>query len=179
MTDTLPAFEGHAVRRAGIEIPNAAGGLREAMKIDPQVIRQGERRFVVLEVVCQKVRHEPIDAEQPGGDQSRVHVLSAQAATFVDEDLVRDHLDAQKARIALAADDDSGQQRIGHEQDLMVEHTAGRHKRLRKGCPACEQERDLVKQEKAAAKDAANAAKNEARKAELDDKIADIGRAKQ
>lgn len=169
----LPAFEGHSVTQAGIEIPNAAGGLREAMKIQPEAIKQGERRYVVLEVVCQKVRHEPIDRERPAGDQARVHVLMAEAATFVDHDLVREQLDKQKARIALAKDDASGQQRIGHEADLDLEHFAGRHaKRRKSGCPSCEKEKALELEEKQAAK--AARAKAAAAKKRGDAKVVDI-----
>lgn len=163
---TLPAFEGHAVTQAGIEIPNAAGGLREAMKISPEAIKQGERRYVVLEVVCQKVRHEPVDREQPAGDQARVHVLMAEAATFVDHDLVREQLDKQKARIALHKDEESGQQRIMSDAELDLQHFAGRHATRRKtGCPSCEKEKALEAEEKMAARAAkqkASAAKKRA-----------------
>lgn len=170
---TLPAFEGHDVTQAGIEIPNAAGGLREAMSIQPEAIRQGERRYVVLEVVCQKVRHEPVDREQPAGDQARVHVLMAEAATFVDHDLVRDQLDRQKARIALHKDEVSGQQRTPTDAEFDLEHFAGKHAKRRKtGCPSCEKEKALEAEEKQAAK--AARAKASAEKKRTDGKVVDI-----
>lgn len=173
MTDNLPAFEGHAVRRAGIEIPNAAGGLREAMKISPEAIKQGERRYVVLEVVCQKVRHEPIDSEAPAGDQARIHVLMAEAATFVDEDLVREQLDKQKARIALHKDEESGQQRTPTDAEFDLEHFAGKHAKRRKtGCPSCDKEKALELEEKQAAK--ATRAKAAAEKKRTGGKVVDI-----
>lgn len=111
-TTALEPFEGKDVRRASIEIPNAAGGLRDAMKIEPRTFRQGERVFLVMECVVQKVRFDPIDKDAPGGDQERVHVFMADVTTFVDEGLVKDVLTAQREAIEKAKDEAAGRQKI-------------------------------------------------------------------
>ena len=46
----LEPFEGLEVLEVGIEMPGAAGGLRDPMRIDPQEFSQGERVFIVHEL---------------------------------------------------------------------------------------------------------------------------------
>lgn len=155
VTPVLEPFEGNDVRQVGIEIPGAAGGLRDAMKIDPQVFRQGERCYVVLECEVAKVRFEPIDASDKAGDQRRVHVFDVQAATMVDEGVVRRHLDEQAAKIAamkeraagtrsLADSDEEDEESAAHRR----QHFAGVHADgLRRGCPLCENEAAAMRDE--------------------------------
>lgn len=98
----LAKFEGLDVIRSSVEIPGAAGGLRDAMKVDPIEAHKGDTMYVVLECVVAKVRHDPIDKEDFTGPQERVHILSTTSATIVDKELVFDALAAQKDRIAEA-----------------------------------------------------------------------------
>ena len=74
----MKRFEGKEVLSSGIEIPNAAGGLRAALRIHPQEFHHGERRWVVLEVVVGKVRFDPVPKTS---GLERVHVFAAEAAT--------------------------------------------------------------------------------------------------
>lgn len=154
----LTPFEGKDVLSAAIEIPNAAGGLREAMRIDPQEFHHGDKRYVVLELDCKKVRFDPV-ANTNGLD--RVHVFSAVAATFVDEDLVREQLDEQARRIEaarVAEEQAKGIHRIPFEKDgeeapeaevLTTQHNAGVHADgLRDGCPLCQAEVEAEAKEK-------------------------------
>lgn len=108
----LEQFEGKDVRRAGVEIPNVAGGLRKAMKIQPRTMKQGERGMIAFEYIVQKVRFEPIDKDAPGGDQERIHVLMAEGATFVDAEVVAEAIKAQKELIAKAEEEAKGIQRL-------------------------------------------------------------------
>jgi hypothetical protein len=144
MTETLTQFEGMDVRRASIEIPNAAGGLRDAMKIDPQEFHQGEEIYIVLKCVVQKVRFEPIDKADPSGDQNRVHVFNAEEATFADAELVADHVAAQTERIARAKEQAEGISRLPTDDEreaLGEDHAEGKHAAgLVPGCPDCEEE---------------------------------------
>lgn len=143
---TLADFEGKSVVEVGIEIPGAAGGLREAMKIDPVTFTQGETTFVVLQCKVGKVRFEPIDKDYLDGDQRRVHVFTVEGATMVDGDLVREHLDAQAERILLAREAAQGITRLPMEQDgvefdLALVHADGGHASgLVDGCPVCRAE---------------------------------------
>lgn len=111
----LGEFEGKDVRRAGIEIPNIAGGLRKAMKIQPRVMRQGERGWIAFEYVVDKIKFEPIDGDNPGGDQERIHVLVAEGATFVTEELVGDAIQEQKEAIKKAEEEAKGIMRLGDD----------------------------------------------------------------
>lgn len=146
----LDDFEGLPVVEAGIEIPGAAGGLREAMRIDPQTFHKGEQTFVVLECKVGKVRFDPIDADYLDGPQRRVHVFTVTNATMVDGDLVRVQLADQAERIKLAKEAEAG---IGHlpfdnEGEHGLAHARGEHASgLVEGCPVCQAEVDALDRE--------------------------------
>lgn len=112
---TLSDFEGCPVTESAIEIPDAAGGLRDALKIAPVEWHKGQRVYIVFALDINKVRFDPIDKDEFAGDQRRVHVLKTHQATVVGEDLVKSELDAQAERIAeakAAAEQIEGQQSI-------------------------------------------------------------------
>lgn len=108
----LGEFEGADVRRAGVEIPNVAGGLRKAMKIQPLILHQGDRGWIAFEFVVEKIKFDPIDKDNPAGDQERIHVLSAEGVTFVDGALVADAIKQQKEAIQLAEEEAKGIMRL-------------------------------------------------------------------
>lgn len=147
MANTLAPFEGKDVLQVGIELPGAAGGLRESLRVDPQEFHQGDKVYVVHETTCAKVRFEPIDKADPSGPQRRVHVLGVTTATIVDADLVAQQLDAQRRRI----EDAKGLQRLpGSEAEvrafqLAQAHAAGEHAaELVDGCEVCQAEKDAA-----------------------------------
>lgn len=109
----LDDFEGAAVISSGVEIPNAAGGLRDAMKIEPRQFHHGERVYLVLECDVSKIRFDPI---KDSDDLARVHVFTAQHAVIVDADLVKAQLEEQKARILKAKEEAAGIQRLDFEE---------------------------------------------------------------
>lgn len=144
----LGEFEGVEVRGAGIEIPNAAGGLREALKIEPQTFHGGDKLYAVFELDCKKIRHDPITDGKDGPmiAWKRIHVLSAEGATFVDADVAKGHIDAQRERIQRAKDEATGQQSATSEFE--AQHEAGEHASgLIDGCPQCEAEREAEQAE--------------------------------
>lgn len=126
MTDTLPStdeaarllgfelepFEGLPVVSAGIEIPGAAGGLRDAMKVEPRAWHQGDRCYVLLECDVAKVRHDPIEQGEYNGPQRRVHILNALGGTIMEPDLAKPAIDAQHERITKAREEALGIQRL-------------------------------------------------------------------
>lgn len=116
MTVELSPFEGNEVVAAKIEIPGAAGGLRDAMRTDPVELHQGDRVYVLLETDVAKVRFEPVDKENPAGPQARVHVLDVLVGTIVDEGLAGDAITAQRERILEAKEAEAGIQRIPFEE---------------------------------------------------------------
>lgn len=150
----LTKFEGHAVRQVGIEIPGAAGGLREALKIDPQEFRQGTTVYVVLECPVVKVRHEPIDGTDPGGDQRRVHIFGTSGAAIVDRELVEEALAEQKRRIESAKMAETGEGPLPFDGGAQhqADHGAGLHAAgLVPGCPPCDDEARAAEAEAAEA----------------------------
>lgn len=95
----LPLFEGLDVVTTKVIIKNTGDGLSQAMAIEPQVIAVFDRKFVVLEVECDAVNHRRVKDTEV---LERVVVLKAETATFVDEHLVKDVLDAQRLAIEKA-----------------------------------------------------------------------------
>ena len=98
---SLKPFEGEPVLQSSIVIPNAGGGLREALKIEPAEWHKGDRVFVVLECVVGDVTFKPIKGVDSG--LNRVHKFEAEHATITDETLVGAQLAEQKKRIREAA----------------------------------------------------------------------------
>ena len=108
----LSEFEGLEVTQSSIEIPGAAGGFRDALKVDPIELHKGNVIYAVLECEVQKIRHDSLDKDDLTGAQERVHILRVTNATLVDRALVAEPLDAQAERIAHAKQQ-AGQQKAG------------------------------------------------------------------
>lgn len=136
---TLGKFEGRKVDAVGIEIRNSAGGLNEALKVDPAEWHLEDEVVVVLRCKVTKIRHDPL---KDTDGLRRVHILDAEDATVIEDDgMITTALDEQKKRIELA----SGVQRLPIE--LVAAHEAGEHKQdLIEECPKCLEE--LAAQEK-------------------------------
>lgn len=98
----LSDFEGLEVTQSSIEIPGAAGGFRDALKVDPVELHKGDVIHAVLECEVQKIRHDSLDKDDLAGPQERVHILRVTGAAIVDKELVADSLSAQADRIAAA-----------------------------------------------------------------------------
>jgi hypothetical protein len=146
-TSALGEFEGLPVLAVGIELPGAAGGLRDPLRVDPLILHGGEQAFATFELVTNKVRFDPVKVDDVLIGWTRVHVMGVENATFVDENLVRDQLDEMARRVAerKEADEAAKRRESGnvnlddalHEKD----HAAGRHSDgLVQGCPECDAE---------------------------------------
>lgn len=114
----LSDFEGLEVTQSSIEIPGAAGGFRDALKVDPIELHKGDVIHAVLECEVQKIRHDSLDKEDLTGPQERVHILRVTGATIVDKALVGDALTAQADRIA-AAKELEGQGKLATTQPFL------------------------------------------------------------
>ena len=97
----LGVFEGEPVLQSSIVIPNAGGGLREAMKVDPALWHKGDVVNLVLQCVVTDVSFKGIKGLSVGWN--RVHRFDAETATVVDEAIVGAQLAEQKRRIREAA----------------------------------------------------------------------------
>lgn len=96
--------------------------------------------FAALEIDLAKIRFDPIPDTKA---LRRVHVFKALAATFVDEELVRDHLDRMAERIQRAKDAATGQGRLDDWEQIEA-HERGDHAELVDVCPRCIEEAELA-----------------------------------
>lgn len=141
--DKLQPFEGKLVLNSAVEIPNAAGGLREPMQFEPRELHHDEEVYVVLRSKVRKVRFDPIKDTDA---LTRVAVLDVVEGMFVDADLVAKHLAEQRARLAEAREEreakEKGLERLNFpsEEELRLAHTEGEHDATAvDGCPTCQQ----------------------------------------
>lgn len=95
----LGMFDRREVIKATIAVTNAGDGLSKAMAVDPSAMDLGDKVYVVLECEVSKVTFTEVDDTSK---LARNHSLKAGDATIVDEDLVREHLDAMAERIERA-----------------------------------------------------------------------------
>lgn len=107
-TTELSEFEGLPVTEVGVEIPNAAGGLQEAMKFDPVEWHSGDEHYLVLRCAVKKIRHEPIERDDFDGPQRRVHVLHVDQAAPIEAKHVQKQLTEYQERIKKARDEAEG-----------------------------------------------------------------------
>lgn len=155
---TLDDFEGQKVLAAGIEIPGAAGGLREALGVDPVQLHKGDEVFVLLRCTTDKVRFDPV---KDTAGLRRVHILAVEEGMLVDGELVEEHLAASRARIAEAklareAAEKGGVLQYPTDEELLAAHEAGEHAAgLVEGCVECQKEIDAEAAEKGDAEAAA------------------------
>lgn len=128
----LGTFEGLDVLNAGLEIRNAAGGLNESMKVDPETWHKDEEITVVMRCKVDKIRFDPV---KDLDGWRRVHILSATEAAVIDDSIVAEVIDEQARRIEEA----KGIHRLPIAQQEA--HERGEHaEALVEGCPACDAE---------------------------------------
>jgi hypothetical protein len=159
MTETqqagaLTSFENREVIKSKIELRGVGGGLNEAVDFDPIELAHGEERTIVMRVRCTKVRFDE-EGDTDNKELARVHVLKlVGGAAFIDDAIVREHLDAQRERVERAREEKTGIQRLGDQPDgnfesdeasvLWLHHKAGQHADgTVEGCPKCEEETAL------------------------------------
>lgn len=153
-TKPLEPFEGLDVVAAKIEIADAAGGLREALAVDPVELHFGDEVHIVLHCRVKKVRFDPVDAKtaKRAGEDAlvRVHVFETIEAAFIDADQVAEHVRENVDRVRREVERLAGVQRLDdsleesddadYAAELVAAHNAGLHPHvLVEGCEACAQ----------------------------------------
>lgn len=101
----IARFEGDEVLGVKVKITRAGDGLSEALAIEPVVLKQRNKVYVVLECVVGRVAFDPVKDASKG--VNRVQTLVAGVATIVDEALVKDVLEEQRLKNEAAAGVDS------------------------------------------------------------------------
>lgn len=102
----LKRFEGRDVLGTTVKVTNAGDGLSQAMKVEPREFKHDETVYLVLECKVAKVAYVPL--AEGVKELVRVHTFAAGAATVVDADLVREHIERQHERIQAAIDHAKG-----------------------------------------------------------------------
>lgn len=123
----LTPYRGQPVMAAGVAIPNAAGGLHEALKVDPIELEIGDTVYVVLECEVRPPSYDPLDKDNYRGPLKLVNRLHAVEGTFVDQELVKAHLDVQRQRIeeAKSIEERRRQEEAGQGELPLDEQPAG------------------------------------------------------
>jgi hypothetical protein len=93
----LGRYEGKRIVGTGVIVKNAGDGLSKAMAVDPVRIGLRERGYLVIEWECVKHQHEPV--KDAPTTIIRTHVLRAETATFIDDDMVVEAIEKQKIRL--------------------------------------------------------------------------------
>lgn len=159
-------------------LPNVSGGLNQGLKIQHQEFEAGDRGFIVLEYVVVDVAFKAVDRSDPTGPKRRHHVAIVDGSTFASHADVGELIEKQKARLALAKDEESGQQTMDNSVELDLAHKAGKHaKRRKSGCAACDEEKRLEADEKAKDKADRAAAKALAKTKAVADNVTAISEA--
>ena len=100
-----------------VEMPAMAGGLRDAVDVEPFLIDEGERAFLLVEVSADgKYTHRPfIDKnagekkdDRTGPPWTLVQTLKPGTVARIDEDLVVDAIDAMADRVRVFRDEEAG-----------------------------------------------------------------------
>lgn len=127
-TEARPAlsqFEGHDVLRSAIKIPNAGGGLRDALKVAPVKLEYGEEVLLIVRAKVRKVDHAPF--EKDSDELVREHVLDAIDVALLQDDAdvatADAMLDRNRDRVQRALDSMEGQLRLGETDESDEELT--------------------------------------------------------
>lgn len=95
---TLGRFEKRDVKNAGMEIPGAAGGLREPLRVSPVELHLDETCVVIMKLAVEKIRFDPVKDDEDRR-VTRVHVMRVVESSFVDESVVASILEETRKRI--------------------------------------------------------------------------------
>jgi hypothetical protein len=95
----LSMFGDRDVLQSTIKVTNAGDGLSAALAVEPAEYQLGEQVFVVLRTHVTRVGYEEI---KDTGTLRRVHTLSAELGTIVDESFVSTRLAEQARKIEQA-----------------------------------------------------------------------------
>lgn len=148
MTD-LGEFEGSPVLGSAIAVRKAGDGLSEALKLDPIVLHQREKVYVVLECEVGPIKFVPV---KDTDGVRRVQDLIAGTATIMDAPVVKEAIEAQADRIQHAKDQAAGKATFD-DGLLVLDHQEGKHADgLVEFCALCDDEAAKVAAEAAAAK---------------------------
>lgn len=93
-------FEGLDVIGARLEIRNIAGGLRDAMDVEPVELHIGDEFVFSGRAVVRGIRVEPREKDDLTGPQFRVAISDATQIVIVDESLVQSEFAKQAEKLA-------------------------------------------------------------------------------
>lgn len=102
-------FEGEEVVAVALEIPTIAGGLQDAVQVEPFLMHGGDDAYVLMKVRCDKIRHDPFvdrnagekasERRGEGGPWRRVQILIPGTVAFVDETFAAGAIENMAAKV--------------------------------------------------------------------------------
>lgn len=99
----LGEFDGREVIMCSIAIPNASGGLHDALALDPVMLHTGQEVDIVLRCTVGRIAHDPImDKDDDTGYYNRVATLSARRGLIIDSKVVDAEFAKQRTKIDAA-----------------------------------------------------------------------------
>lgn len=123
----LGMYEGRPVIMCSVTVPNAGGGLHDALGLDPILLHTGDSVDLLLRCTAGKITHEPIMHKgDDTGNYNRVVTLHADKGTILGDTAIGDKaftkLSARLEKAELerrkAAEAATGQQSIPDAEDL-------------------------------------------------------------
>lgn len=96
----LGEFDGREIIMCSVAIPNASGGLHDALALDPVMLHTGQSVDIVLRCIVGRISHDPIlDKGEDTGYYNRVASLSAQRGMIIDASVVDAEFVKQRTKL--------------------------------------------------------------------------------
>lgn len=97
MAAKLGKHDGKEIIGCGVAVRNAGDGLSQALEVEPVIIKDGTRVFILMEGKVEGVDYKPVKNNE--FKTIRVHIVKAGTATLVDKEFAQELLDKQAAKI--------------------------------------------------------------------------------
>ncbi len=99
----LGVFDDREIIMCSVAIPNASGGLHDALALDPVMLHTGQSVDIVLRCTVGRISHDPIeDKGEDTGYYNRVASLSAQRGMIIDAKIVDEEFAKQRKKLDVA-----------------------------------------------------------------------------
>lgn len=97
MATKLGKHDGKEIIGCAIAVRNAGDGLSRAMQVEPTIIKDGTKVYIVMEGTVHGIEYKDV----PNDDRKtmRVHIVRAGTATLVDREFAEEVLEKQAAAI--------------------------------------------------------------------------------
>jgi hypothetical protein len=110
--EALGEHRGRPISRVKVQVLKAGDGLSDPLQIDPQMFREGEKVYLVLETVVGPERYEATEEGDYDGAVTVTFSLNTRAGTIATSDEVVELMRRQADRVTKAKEEAVGVQRL-------------------------------------------------------------------